>query len=179
MRSARLLALPALLLAAALPAQSPGEVVRARGAPTEPWRTGRFVTRTDSVLVIRVESGRVTDAASRTPAPGEVMTRTVWMPARNDTIALAAVRQLEVRRHEAHRGPRAIAGGAVGAIVGGLLFGGIAYQSGDGSEMQALGALIGAGLGAGAGLLVGAVAGATSARPTRWEPVVLPTAAPR
>jgi hypothetical protein len=171
--------LPALLGAATLQAQSPGDLVRVRGTPTEGWRTGRLVALTDSVLVVRIEGGRVRDTASRTLATGDVVTRPTWTPARNDTMPLAAVRQFEVRRHQARRGRRAVVVGLVGGLVGGLLLGTIAVQSEpDDSGVKALAAVAGGGVGGAVGLVAGAVTGAVTAKPTRWEPVALPRPTP-
>ena len=179
MRPTRLLVLPALLVAATLQAQGPGDLVRVRGAPTEGWHTGRLVALTDSVLVVRIESGRVRDTASPTLAPGDIATRPMWVRARDDTIPLAAVRQFEVSRHQARRGRRAFVGGLVGGLVGGVLVGTIAAQSESNSSEKGLAALGGAVVGGPVGLVVGAVTGAVTATPTRWEPVALPRPTPR
>ena len=169
--TARLVALPALLLASALPAQVPGDVVRVRGESTAPWRTGRLVARADSTLVLRVDREYVRDTTAG-GAGGR------WMPAGNDTIPLAAVRQLEVRRHEANRGRRAALGGIGGGVLGALLGGLLGSQAGGDAEVNFL-PVIGAGVGGLAGLVFGGLAGARSATPTAWESVPLPAATPR
>jgi hypothetical protein len=172
--AAPLVALPALLLAAALPAQAPGDLVRVRGEPTAPWRTGRLVARTDSALVLRVDREYVRDTAAGGATRGR------WMPAGNDTIPLAAVRQLEVRRHAANRGRRAALGAVGGVAVGALLGAALGSQAEGGeSDMAGLATVVFAGVGGLTGLVVGTVAGATSAKPTRWESVVLPAQTPR
>ena len=174
--AAHLVALPTLLLATALPAQAPGDLVRLRGEPAAPWRTGRLVARTDSALVLRIDGEYVRDTTAGAAARGR------WMPARDDTIPLAAVRQLEVRRHKANRGGRAVLGGLVGGIGGGLV-GVLLSNAGVGQNPYRgdfnPGPVIIPGIGATFGLLVGAVVGANSAKPTRWEPVVLPAPTPR
>ena len=173
--AARLLALPALLAATALPAQAPGDVVRVRREPAAPWRTGRLVARTDSALVLRIARDYVRDTTAGGVAPARIR----WIPARDDTIPLAAVRQLEVRRHEANRGRRAAKGGLAMGVVGALLGAALGSQAEEEPDMAGLATVVWAAVGGLTGLVVGTISGAASAKPTRWEAVVLPAPTPR
>ena len=153
---ARQLAPLALAAAGGVPvglaAQSAGPVavgaaVRVMAPPPNAWREGRVAALGDGMLVLdRRQRGGV---------------------GRADTIPLAAVRRLEVRR-----GPRPVVLGLIGGILGAYLGGALAVAAAPADENTMLPALT-----MPAGAVAGYVLGVRIGTVRRWKPVAVPAPA--
>ena len=131
-----------------------GASVRFVALPTAGWRRGELLALDRTRLVVRRDGFG-------------------WR-IRPDTIPLARVERLDVRRPTPDRVARTLVGGLVGGVVGTFVGGYIGYRMTadcNGCDTRGIGIMLGAPLGALVGLVGGAGLGDATAHV--WEPVPL------